>query len=35
MLDTTSNISTIGTTSSGGRTSERLVTHSIEAPKPL
>ena len=30
-----SNISTIGTTWSGGNSSDSPVTHSIEAPKPL
>jgi hypothetical protein len=35
MLVATSNISTIGTTCSGGSTSDRLVTQTIEAPKPV
>jgi hypothetical protein len=35
MLVATSNIKTIGTTWSGGNTSDRLVTHTIDAPKPV
>ena len=34
-LVTTSNMRTIGTTCSGGSTSERLVIQSIDAPNPV
>ena len=34
-LETISNINTMGTTSRGGSSNDRPVTHSMDAPKPL